>query len=389
MTAALAELEQRTREALQNHWDEGRGYCVPNPKTYPHLWLWDSCFHAIAWAAISDLRAGRELDAVLEGQLAGGMVPHMRYGGAPADTYLGPLTTTSSLAQPPMFGHAARVLADAGSRPTDEALLKARRGLNWFWENRRTNLDLIYIVHPWEAGNDHGQRWDDWGAPGRTPEGYSRPARTAWNKALVNDISFSADGAATWSSRFVASPAAFNAYVAFNMRELASVLGDEELAERADLLTTAIDRHLWDPQEKLWSDLAVVGGGESVRIPISDGVMPALVTADQAKAEAALAQLEDPARFGARFGPANVSRRHPSYDPATYWRGPAWPPLNYLFWIAQRRWGMSDAALRNAHRSADAALTSNWAEYWNPETGDGLGAAPQTWTGLVYPMNRG
>jgi hypothetical protein len=34
---------------LDEHWDTARGYCVPNPTVYPHVWLWDSCFHAITW----------------------------------------------------------------------------------------------------------------------------------------------------------------------------------------------------------------------------------------------------------------------------------------------------------------------------------------------------
>jgi hypothetical protein len=32
------------------------------------------------------------------------------------------------------------------------------------------------------------------------------------------------------------------------------------------------------------------------------------------------------------------------------------------------------------------AVASGWAEYWNPETGGGLGARPQSWTGLVLRM---
>jgi len=45
-------------------------------------------------------------------------------------------------------------------------LTRARRGLDWLWTNRRTADGLIFVVHPWEAGNDHGQRWDDWSAFG-------------------------------------------------------------------------------------------------------------------------------------------------------------------------------------------------------------------------------
>jgi hypothetical protein len=371
---------------MEAHWRPELGYSVPNPGTYPHLWLWDSCFHAIIWAHLGDNRALQELDAVLAGQLANGMVPHMRYGSAGPDTWLGPLAGTSSLTQPPMFGHAARVLSDAGIPLSETTLAKTRAGLDWLWENRRTPEGLIYVVHPWEAGNDHSPRWDDWGAPGRTKDGYSRPARTAWNKERMNEVSYSDDGAANWSTSFVACPAALNAYTAFNLRELAAITDDETLEARATELAAAMDELLWDEDEQLWSDLAVVGGGSSVRIPISDGVMGALVTADEAKARAALRQLADPSRFGAEFGPANVAREHPAYDPDTYWRGPAWPPLSYLFQQAFKRLGLEQESAGLAALTAAGATTSGWAEYWNPDNGRGLGAVPQTWAGLVIAM---
>ncbi|WP_433167094.1 MGH1-like glycoside hydrolase domain-containing protein [Kribbella sp. CA-247076] len=383
----MTEVDDRVCALLESHWDDARGYCVPNPTTYPHLWLWDSCFHAIVWAHLGDERALRELDATLAGQLPSGLVPHMRYGGKRSDSYLGPLEATSSITQPPMFGHAAKVLAERGFMPSATTLDRARRGLDWLWRERRTREGLIYVVHPWEAGNDHSPRWDDFGAPGRTPEHYSRPARTAWNKDRMYDVSFDDAGGANWSSSFVVCPAAFNAYVAFNLAELAELLHDRELASRAEQLSETIDALLWDQDEHLWSDLPLVGGGPSSKLPTSDGVMPALVTADPAKALAALRQLDDPDRFGAPYGPANVARSHPSYDPSTYWRGPAWPPLNYLFWLAARRWYLDGAAEALASRSIDGALQSGWAEYWNPEDGIGLGAAPQTWTGLVIAMS--
>jgi hypothetical protein len=370
---------------MEAHWSDERGFCVPNPSVYPHLWLWDSCFHAIIWACLDDERASRELDAVLAGQLPDGLVPHMRYGGQPPDTWLGPLAATSSLAQPPLFGHAIRVLA-VGIELSPPVLDRARRGLDWLWRRRRTDLGLLYVVHPWEAGNDHSPRWDDWGAPGRTAHDYDRAARTSWNKQLMHDITFHEDGAAAWSSRLVASPAAFNAYAAFAMAELAQVLDDGELLHRSRSIAAAMDAHLWNSEEQLWDDLAIVGGGPSVHVPISDGVMGALVTDDESRATAALQQLAKPHRFAAEFGPANVARAHPAYDPLMYWRGPAWPQLNYLLWLAQRRWGRAKEAAELADRTVVGAVASGFAEYWNPETGKGLGAIPQSWTGLVVPM---
>lgn len=380
------ELRHRVAALLEDHWDDARGYTVPNPSVYPHLWLWDSCFHAIVWATLGDARAGRELTAALAGQLPSGLVPHMRYGEAGPDTWLGPLERTSSLTQPPMYGHAARVLADHGMTPGEDLLIRARRGLDWLWDRRRTDLGLVYVVHPWEAGNDHSPRWDDWGGHGRTRADDDRAARTAWNKARMHDVAIADDGTASWSTSFVACPAGFNAYVAFNLRELATVLDDAVLGERAAVLAEAIDEHLWDAEEQLWADLPVVGGGPSCRTPTSDGVLPALVTAEASRAAAALDQLADPTRFGAPFGPANVARTHPAYDPGTYWRGPAWPPLSYLFWLALDRRGLVDAAGDLRARTVEAAWRSGFAEYWDPEDGRGLGAVPQSWAGLVVAM---
>jgi len=382
-----AELRSRVLALLELHWDDERGFCVPNPRTYPHQWLWDSCFHAITWAHLGDGRSSRELAAMLEGQLTGGLVPHMRYGETGPDTWLGPIPTTSSLAQPPMFGHAIRVLIAQGITPPAQIITRAERGLNWLWSCRRTDLDLLYVVHPWEAGNDHSPRWDQWGAPGRTRDDYDRAARTAWNKTRMDDVTFHEDGAAAWSSTFVACPAAFNAYVAFNLAELAQVLDDRTMAERAVRIAAAMDEHLWDAEQQLWADLPLVGGhGRLDGTPITDGVMGALVTTDVLRAEAALAQLQLPHRFSSPYGPTNVARSHPAYDPRMYWRGAAWPHVNYLLWLALSRWQRLDEAAALALRTREAAQRSGWAEYWDPETGEGLGAVPQSWTGVVLAM---
>jgi hypothetical protein len=383
-----ADLRRDVLGLLEAHWDVDRGFCVPNPATYPHLWLWDSCFHAVVWAHVGDSRAAQELTAALEGQLPGGLVPHMRYGTTGPDTWLGPLATTSSLAQPPMFGHAVKVLIDHGIAVPARTIARARRGLEWLWSRRRTERDLLYVVHPWEAGNDHSPRWDDWGAPGTSPGSYDRAARTAWNKARMADVTFHDDGAAAWSSTFVACPAGFNAYVAFNLAELAVVLEDRTLFDHSRRIAAAMDEHLWDDEQQLWSDLALVGGrGSRVTTPISDGLMGALATTDATRAAAVLAQLELADRFSAPFGPTNVARSDPAYDPRMYWRGVAWPPLSYLLWLALRRWHRFDQAANLARRNREAAIRNGWAEYWDPETGEGLGAIPQSWTGLVLAMD--
>jgi glycogen debranching enzyme len=140
---------------------------------------------------------------------------------------------------------------------------------------------------------------------------------------------------------------------------------------------------LWDEEAGLWSDLPIVGGGPCAGIPTLDGVLGALVTRDAGRAARALDQLLDERRFAAPYGLAYVARTHPAYERDTYWRGTAWMQLNYLAALAARRWDRTDVVSAIAGMSKAAVEHSRFAEHWNPETGDGHGAIPLTWSALV------
>lgn len=365
------------REVLDRSWLEGEGFCPPNPVVYPHQWLWDSCFHAIAWAALGDERAGRELSSCLSGALGSGFVPHMRYLGP--TTVRGPLTDRSSFTQPPIYAHAARYLQQAGLTVDDEVIARVEAGLDWLWSSRMTEQGLVFIVHPWESGSDDSPRWDDWVA---RPT-YDHGVFSAWDRELVAATEFDSAGAAIWSRSFVCAPAAFNAFVAHAAAETFALTGDLRWQGRAQGLATAIDDQLWDDDTGLWLDQAIVGGGASVAIPTLDGVLGALSTSDPDKAARALDHVADPAMFGPDLGLAFLPRGHACYDPGEYWRGPAWPQLNYMTALAARRWDRADVCDQIAVSSVRSALLSGFSEYWNPETGQGLGAVPQGWAALA------
>ncbi len=369
--------DQAARAVLEGAWDEDRGYCYPHRGMYPHLWLWDSCFHAIAWAALGDGRAARELEAALAGQLDDGFVPHMRYARPTIER--GPLAHASSFTQPPMYAHAAAELTRRGFDLPEPVGVAAAAGLEWLWRHRLGDDGLLFVVHPWESGADDSPRWDDW--VGSTA--WNRPEWTEADLRLRDAVTYHPSGAAAWSSEFVAVPAAFNAIAAHGAAELASLTGDADWAERARTLAAAIDRELWDEGEGLWSDRAVVGGGPSVASPTLDGTLPALVTGDEERALRALAALADPARFRGELGLRYVPASDRLYDPSGYWRGSSWMQLHYLASLAASRW--ADAELVRYLREASrlAAERSGFAEHWNPDTGEGLGARPQTWSALV------
>ena len=377
----MTALRAACRTVLDASWRPTDGFCPPNPTVYPHQWLWDSCFHTIAWAALGDRRGVTELGSCLRGQLPSGFVPHMRYLGPTVDR--GPLPDRSSYTQPPIYAHAARVLHEAGFTLPVETLPAIGRALEWLWRDRRTDDGLVYLVHPWESGADDSPRWDSWIGL----DSYDRDSYRDVDRRLVTDTVYDDDGAARWSHSFVAAPAAFNALVAHAFGELAHLTDDSMWADRSAELAASIDRLLWHDESGLWQDRAIVGGGSSVAVPTLDGALPLLVTDDAEKASRVLDQLLDPARFAAPYGLRYVWADHPRYDPDAYWRGPAWPQLNYLVWVAARRWGRDDLAAEIAGWSRAAAVRSGFAEFWNPETGAGRGAIPQGWAALaaVYP----
>ena len=218
------------------------GFCVPNPTTYPWQWLWDSCFHSVVWAHLGDERAVVELRTALSAQDADGFVPHLRYGeGATPHAALWGRVSTSSITQPPMYGHAVATLHRLGVDLDDELVDRARRGLRFLLEHRQRSAGgLVELCHPWESGCDDSPRWD-----GVIPGGHSPEAWFALKGELVSRIERSAGGAPLRNPSFAVGSVGFSALVAWNGRELAGITGDSGLARQVDELADAIDDR-WD-----------------------------------------------------------------------------------------------------------------------------------------------
>ena len=377
----IAELTDAVRARLDAAWrdDETGGYCVPNATTYPWQWLWDSCFHSVVWAQLGDERALIELRTALSAQTDDGFVPHLRYGRGPyPHAALWGRREASSITQPPMYGHAVAELARLGLVPDDEVVDRAQRGLEFLLERRRrTAGGLVELCHPWESGCDDSPRWDDTVVGGRTPAGwYERKG------ALVATIKRATTGAPLHNPEFPVGSVGFSALVAWNAFELATVAGDDRLVAPSRELVDAIDDR-WDADLVTWIDDGPTAAG-SGRIRTLDALLPSLVCP---RAEV-FAELLDPGAFGAECGPRGVHRAEPSCESEGYWRGPAWPQLTYLLWLAATRSG-SDVAGSALVRSMTAGVErSGYAEYWVAETGAPLGAVPQTWSNLVLRMCR-
>jgi hypothetical protein len=371
-----ASLADDARALLDAAWREDAtgGYCVPNATVYPWQWLWDSCFHAVVWARLGDDRAAVELRSALSAQAEDGFVPHLRYGDGPyphEDLWGRPAAST--ITQPPMYGHAVAELVRLGVSLDDDLVERARRGLVFLLrERRRTSGGLVEICHPWESGCDDSPRWDD-----ALPGDGSPAARFAWKGALVASIVRSPVGSPLHNPDLAIGSVGFSALVAWNALELAGVTGDQELRDLADDVASAVDDR-WAGDLATWADDGPTASG-SGRIRTLDALLPALV---RPRPEA-FAALLDPAAYGAPYGPRGVHAAEPTYDPAAYWRGSAWPQLGYLLWVAATSSGSAEAGSALARSIVAGASRSGYAEHWVADTGTPLGAVPQTWSTLA------
>ena len=377
-------LRAAARAALESAWVE-LGYTAPNGDVYPWLWLWDSCFHTIVWATLDEPDRGlRELETALSTIDATGFVPHMGYQLDPQRSVeLWGRAGSSSITQPPMFGHAIAELTRAGVVVPGRLVERAGRGLAFLLERRaRDESGLVRVVHPWETGCDDSPRWDDL-CPG---EGFDARRWSSHKMDLLACVIRGRDGEPLDNPDFPIASIGFNALIAWNARELASISGDGRLEAAADVLTDAIEAR-FDPGLATWIDAGPSSPG-SGRARTADALLALLVVSDRTQRNKAVASLIDEQAHRAPFGPRGVHLGDPSYDAGSYWRGPVWPQLAYLLWVATARGGRSEAVAAEVIRTTTiaGAVESGLAEYWDGDRGTAMGAVPQSWTGLAVVL---
>ena len=390
-------ISEQAYEVLAAQWREP-GFTCPNSKTYPWLWLWDSSFHAIAWAHLGDAeRAVTELTTALSAQDTDGFVPHVLYldGSQDHEAFWG-RPDTSSITQPPIYGLAIAELVRLGISLPADLVDRATAGLNFLFESRRrTPAGLIEIVHPWESGCDHSPRWDD------LVLGQSEFDEEVWFRRkgeLLQGIERKAGGAPIWNDQFAVGSVAFSAITAFCAHELSGVTGDQSLLDHAADVADALALR-WEPGLRTWVDDGPTANG-SGRVRTVEALLPLLTlpiqrgnsagVADVAAggvADLAAEELMDEQAFAGPYGARQVHIDEPTYLPTTYWRGPSWPQLNYLLWLGLQRVGKFAEASLLAERSRTGALRSGWAEYWDADTATPGGAVPQSWTTLAACMD--
>jgi glycogen debranching enzyme len=185
-----------------------------------------------------------------------------------------------------------------------------------------------------------------------------------------------------------------NAFVLMQMKVLAQMadeLGKTDQAERwlteADALGKRMVERLYQPEENLFREIRY-DTHEPVDILTLASFLPlwAGVPLEPGKAEAMIQDyLLNPRYFWSEMPFPVVACCDPRYDPANFWRGPSWLNLNYMMAEMLHRYGFHDEAEEAVRRTLDAGARNTYiCEYYNSQTGEGLGVREYGWTAAFF-----
>jgi hypothetical protein len=379
------------RQVLEGNWREGRtagglvfGYTCPDAVKYPDQFFWDSCFHALAWSRLDPTRAMRELRSLGATQQPSGMIGHTTFWQGPvrpsrAISYnlLHRHAFQTATIQPPLLGW---VWAEVAERSGDASFADEGRAIVQRFhdclDRDRADADgLIGILQPDETGLDATPAYDQ-------PLGWrSHPklgflALRAFNLRRGYDYRrVVADGG------FHATDVLVNTAWILGWEGLAR-LGQPGAAERAEQLTSALVQRLYDP--KAGTFFAEGPSGERLKVSTWAGLSPLAIDRLPAAIghRVVTEHLLNPTCFWLDYPVPSTSACEPSFVPGSdryfwierYWRGPTWLFSTWFILRGLVRLGYEEESAHLADRTLALIRQSGFREYFNPITGEGMGA---------------
>ncbi len=162
----------------------------------------------------------------------------------------------------------------------------------------------------------------------------------------------------------------------------------------ADKVVELINTTFWDEQQGMYFDRNEKTG-KRVYVKSATNFMPLFAgAATHARAKRMIHEhLLNPEEFWLSYPVASYAKTEPDYYQGSHkecnWRGPTWAPTNYMIFQGLQHYGYHAEARELATRLFNMALVKNSVlrEYYNAETGEGLGQT-RFWgfTALYYGM---
>jgi len=379
------------KQVLERNWREGHNDCgldfaytCPDADKYPDQFFWDSCFHALAWSRFDPRRAMSELETLVAAQQSSGMIGHTTFWQGPcrlarAFTYnvLDRRAFQTATIQPPLLSWIwAEVAERAGNASFAESGLAALARFHECLDRERADADgLIGILQPDESGLDASPAFDG-------PLGWrSHPklgflALLAFNRRREYDYRrVVADGG------FHATDVLVNSAWILGWEGLAR-LGHTGAGRRAEQLTAALVKRLYDPSTGFF--FAEGPRGERLNVSTWAGLAPLALTHLPTAIRRRLVDehLLNTERFWLPYPIPSTAAAEPSFIPGEsrylwidrYWRGPTWLFSSWFILRGLLLADREDEAIHLVDRTAALVTRSGFREYFNPITGQGMGA---------------
>ncbi|MFN2612443.1 MAG: hypothetical protein ABR536_03620 [Solirubrobacterales bacterium] len=373
--------------SLRGSWVEGErervpfGYTAPSPSHYPWQWYWDSCFTGIVWRRFDRRRAITELRSLLNGMTEDGFIGHTIFWKGHVDLrrrYFYNVASHdarhTSTIQPPLLAWAWRIL---GEDPAAEPRIATHH--RWLERNRDLEGDgLLWIVQPDESGLDSSPKFDPvWGSRAHGHLGFALLIRR--NRKLGWD-----------ARRILAAGGPVVCEVDTNV-----LWGLARLAAGEPSITPALVARLWDEKRGLFFDQALPGGE---RVPVSTWASLAPLALPDLPEEIGRRMITEhllnPERYWTTVPPPSVSLQEPSFEARKweygwarrYWRGPTWVNSAWLLWMGMLRLGFVEQAEQLARAVCRAVECQGLREFYEPFTGEGLGAFDFGWSTLACEL---
>jgi len=93
--------------------------------------------------------------------------------------------------------------------------------------------------------------------------------------------------------------------------------------------------------------------------------------------------LENAHVFGPAYPVPSVPLNSIWFDPQRYWQGPSWFNTNWLIIDGLKRYGYKEHAEALRESMLEAVKEHGFYEYFNPMSGEGLGAPDFSWTAAI------
>lgn len=403
--------------------DQG-GYTVPTHGLYPFQWNWDSAVVALGWLTFDEARAWEEVQWLLKGQWANGMVPHIVFHEN-ADSYFpgpdvwgvtpeatGNPVIGTSISQPPVLATVVRQLYEkAENKPQAEQKVREilpqllRYHLWWYQQRDPENTGLVVSYHPWESGMDNSPAWDkalaavppvEWEYE-RRDTGYinanERPHKAEYDRFLYLVDLFKR---LNFDESKIYQQSPYQIYdigiigilhrATRDLLHVCNALGESNdqtqfLASRLPLTEHAVNK-LWNPETATfhsWNKLT----DEMCDYRTTGGLMAlfgGLATQEQSE------QMQTLVTQWCKLNPFAVSSTHPQepiYEPQRYWRGPIWLHINWMIAEGLKDYGFNALSEKIRQSSQDLIIKSGYNESYHAEQGICSGGGEFSWTAAI------